>query len=78
MYKKGLMIRKISLIPKIITSKTGKQTIVMPVFPNISRSKSNQTTKSGQLIAYNMKKIFPEKPCTKCGGEINPKPFSKK
>ena len=45
--------------------------------PNISRSKDNQT-KFGQLIEYNMRTIFPEKSYPKCGGEISPKPFSKK
>ena len=34
--------------------------------------------KFGQLIEYNMRNIFPEKPYTKYGGESLPKPFSKK
>ena len=46
--------------------------------PNISRSKSNQTVKFGQLIEYNMAKIFVEKSSTKCGGETFSRRFSKK
>ena len=34
----------------------------------VSRSKSNQTMKFGQLIKYNMRKIFLEKLFTSCGG----------
>ena len=46
--------------------------------PNISRSKDNQTVKFGQLIEYNMRNIFVEKSYTKCAGETNPRPLSKK
>ena len=48
------------------------------ILSNISRSKSNQTVKFGQLLEYNMKNIFPEKLYTKCGGETIPRPSSKK
>ena len=48
------------------------------ILPNISRSKSNQTMKFTQLIEYNIRKIFLEKSYTKCGEEINPRPFFKK
>ena len=59
MYKKRLDdMKDLSLIPKIVTSKTGKQTIAIQIFPNISRSKSNQTIKFGQLIKYNMRNNF--------------------
>ena len=34
--------------------------------------------KFGQLIGYNMRNIFLEKSCTKCGGETSPKSFSRK
>ena len=33
--------------------------------------------KFGQLIEYNMRKIFLEESYTKCGGETIPRPFSK-
>ena len=46
------------------------------MLPNISRSKSNQTVKFGQLINYNMRHIFLEKLYTKYGGEVIPRPFS--
>ena len=47
----------------------GKQTIAIYISPNISRRKSKQTMKFGQLIEYNTKNIFLEKSYTKCGGE---------
>ena len=34
--------------------------------------------KFGQLIEYNMRNIFVEKPYTKCAGETIPRPLSKK
>ena len=58
-----------------MTSQPGKQLISMHILPNISRSKSNQTTKFGQLIEYNMRNIFLEKPYTKCGEETIFRPF---
>ena len=48
------------------------------VLLNISRNKSNQTMKFGQLIECNMKTIFLEKLCTECDGEAIPRPFSYK
>ena len=41
-----------------MTSKTGKQTIKIHILPNISTSKDNKTIKFGQLIEYNMKKLW--------------------
>ena len=35
-----------------MTSEPEKQTIGMHILPNISRNKSNQTMKFGQLIEY--------------------------
>ena len=61
-----------------MTSKPGKQTITIYILSNISRSKSNQIMKFGQLLEHNMKNIFLEKLNTKCGGETTVKPFSKK
>ena len=49
----------------------------MHILPNISRSKGNQTIKFGQLIGYNIKKIFVEKPYTNCAGEPFPDPHLK-
>ena len=37
---------------------TGQQTVAMHLFPNTSRSKGNQAMKFGQLIGYNVRKIF--------------------
>ena len=39
-------------------SQPGQQTIVIHIFPKISRSEANQTIKFGQLIEFNMKNIF--------------------
>ena len=61
-----------------MAAQPGKQTIAIHIFSYISRSKGNQTVKFGQLIEYNMRKIFLKKPYPKCGGETSPKPFSKK
>ena len=44
-----------------MTSKPGKQTIAIHILSYFSRSKDNQTMKFGQLIEYNMRKIFLEK-----------------
>ena len=42
------------------------------------RRKGNQTIKCGQLTGYNMTITFLEKPCTKCRGKANSRPFYKK
>ena len=60
-----------------MTSQTGQQTITIHILPDISRRKGNQTMKFGQLIECNMKNIFLEKSCAKCGGETSPDPFLK-
>ena len=54
------LIRKIRLISNSMASQSGKQTIVIHILPNISRSRGNQTIKFGQLIEYNMRQIFLE------------------
>ena len=50
----------------------------MHKLPNISRSKSKQTMKIGQLIEYNMRKFCFEKSYTKYSGETTSRHFSKK
>ena len=49
-------------IGKFMTSHPGKQTTVTHILLIISRSKGNQTMKLGQLIKYNLRNIFLEKP----------------
>ena len=66
------------LISKSMASQAGYQTIATHILPNISRSKSNQAMKFGQLIEHNMRNIFVEKSYTKCAGETIPRPLSKK
>ena len=58
------MIRKIRLISKLMTSQPAKQTIAINILPKISRCKSNQTIKFGQLIECNIRNIFLEKSYT--------------
>ena len=77
MQQNGL-IRKIRLVSNFITSQLAKQTIAIHILSNISRSNSNQTMKFGQIIECNMRNIFLEKLCTKCGGETSSRPFSEK
>ena len=60
-----------------MTSQPGYRIVAITCFP-ISREENQQTMKFGQLIEYNMKNIFLEKSCTKCGGETSLRPFSKK
>ena len=54
------------------------QAIAIQIFPNIMRSKGNQTMKSSQLIQHSMRHIFLEKSYRKYGGETILRPFSKK
>ena len=72
------LIKKARLISNFMASQPGKQTIEINILPNISRSKSNQTMKFGQLIECNMRNIFLEKLYTSCGGETSPRSFSEK
>ena len=71
------LLRKNSLISKFMMSQPGRQTIAIQILPNISKCKSNQTMKFGQLIKYNMNDIFPENLYTKYGREATTRPFSK-
>ena len=66
------------LISKFMTWWTWQQIITIHILPNISRSKFNQTMKFGQLIEYDMRNSFLEKPYTTCGGEASPRDFYKK
>ena len=60
-----------------MTSRSGKQTITIHILPNISRGKYIQM-KFGQLLEYNMRNIFLEKPFTISGEITIPRPFYKK
>ena len=52
------MIRETKLIPKIMTSQTGEQTIAIHILSYILRSKHNQIMKFAQLIEYNKINVF--------------------
>ena len=44
-----------------MASQTGKQIILIYIYPNISRNKDNPAMKFGQLIEYSMvEKLVPE------------------
>ena len=43
------------------------------IFPNISRSKGNQTVRFGQFLEYNIRNIFVQKSCGKWGSENSSK-----
>ena len=60
-----------------MASFTEKQIITIHILPNISRSKSNQAVKFGQLIEYDMRYIFLGKLYAKRGGELSLDPFIK-
>ena len=54
-----------------ITSQPGKQTIIIHILYNISRSKGNQTMKQCQLIEYIMRNILLQKSSRKWGWETS-------
>ena len=58
-----------------MTSQSDWQTITIHILHEISRSKSNQTMKLGQLIEYNKRNIFLQKLCGKWGMETSPRPL---
>ena len=72
--KNGLIIN-IRLTSKFMTSQPGLQTIAIHIFPNISKSKGNQTMRFSQLIEYNKKNIFLQKLCRKLGKETSSRPL---
>ena len=76
MYKNGL-IRKIRSLSRFMASQPGKQTIVIYIMSNISRSKGDQTMKFGQLIKHKLRNIVLVKSFTKCVRKPITRPFSK-
>ena len=58
-----------------MTLQSSKQIVAIHILANISRSKGNQTMKSGQLIEYNMRNIFLENSFTKVVEKLFPDPF---
>ena len=61
-----------------MTLQPGKQTITIHILSNLSRSKSNQTMKFGQLLENNMKNIFLEKLYKNVVEKLLPSLFLKK
>ena len=55
------LIKKLRLIPKYLASSTGKEIIPIHILFNITRSKDNQKMKFGQLVKYNVRKVFMQK-----------------
>ena len=58
-----------------MTSQPNSQIITIDILPNISRSKSNQTMKFGQLIEYIKGNIFLQEVSRKKGRETRPSLF---
>ena len=58
-----------------MTSQPGKQTIATHILTNISRSRDNQAMKFGQLMEYNMRKVFREKSYKTALEILLPDPF---
>ena len=58
-----------------MTSQLGLETVTIHVFPNISRSKGNQTMKVARVIKYQNRNIFLRKSCTKKAGRLVPDLF---
>ena len=58
-----------------MASQPDQQTIAIDIFPNISRSKGNQTTKLGQLIEYNKRNTFLKNYAANEAGETSSKPL---
>ena len=56
-------------------SRTSSQAIIIPILPNISRSKCNQIIKFGQLIEYNKKYVLFQKSCKKLSMETSSRPL---
>ena len=73
----GKLIFENWLISKFMTSQTVQEIIRIHILPNIFRSKSNHTMTFCQLMEYNVRNIFLQKLCTKCGGEASSRPFYK-
>ena len=59
-------------------SQSEKQAIAILILLNISRSKTNQTMKFGQLTEYKVRSIFLGKSYKEYGGETRPRSFSEK
>ena len=60
-YVEKNLIKKLGLFSKFMTSQTGQKIIAIHILPNISRGKSKQTMKLGQIIEYSMRNIFLKK-----------------
>ena len=58
-------------------SQPSYQTIAIHILPNISRSKGNQTMKSGQLIECNMRNISLKNHTQNMMEKLVPDPFLK-
>ena len=58
-----------------MTSQPGKETTPIHILPNISRSKNNQTMKSGQIIENNHINVFLQRSCRKRGRQTNSRPL---
>ena len=58
-------------------SRSGQKIIPGRILSNKTKRKGNPTMKFGQLIECNIRNIYLEKSCTKCGEKQVPNPFIK-
>ena len=58
-----------------MASQPEKQIIIIHIFPNISKSKDNETTKFDQLKEYNVRNVFLQTSCRKKGRETSSRPL---
>ena len=72
--EKNVLIRKIRLISKFITSQPDEQRITTHILPNISRSKRSQTLKFRQVKKHKSNS-FLQKSCRKRGRETSSIPL---
>ena len=72
MFRRQRLIRKIRLISKFMTLQPGYKQLQYTYCLISQHVKTDEAIKPGQLIEYNLRKIFLEKSYTKCGGETIP------
>ena len=58
-----------------MTPKSGQETVTIHIFSNISRCKGNQAMKFDQVMEYNKRNIFLQKPCNKLAKEASSRPL---
>ena len=71
--KESSLIRKIRLVSKFLSARSGKHEIAIHILPNISKRKGNQTMKSGQFRQNFFREIHTKNVVEKLFSEPFPK-----